>query len=198
MDEGGDADGADPRRADADVGASGPAPEWPVEASRVAWRTDYFTAGTDDVRRPPGEVAPYHWLAPADGVAVVARDGADLVLIEGYRPRVRGRFLECPGGAVDGDESATAAARRELREETGYVAGDVELLGSYCPSPWLRTTQHAVLATDLSPGEATPEPGEHHEVRLLPAEDAVAAVREGPTAGWTLTALLLAREEGAI
>jgi ADP-ribose pyrophosphatase len=171
---------------------------WPVEESRVDWRTDWFEAGTDRVRRPSGETAPYHWLDPGDGVSVVARYDSKLVLLDGYRPRLRDRYLECPGGGVDGDESPTAAGARELREETGYVAGDVELLGTYSPSVWLRMTQHVVFATDLSPGAATPEPGEHHRVRLLPPETALARVRAGPTAGWTLAPLLLAREEEVI
>ncbi|HXR14102.1 MAG TPA: NUDIX hydrolase [Solirubrobacteraceae bacterium] len=36
-----------------------------------------------------------------------------------------------PGGFVEGDERVAVAAARELREETGIEAGELELLGVY-------------------------------------------------------------------
>jgi ADP-ribose pyrophosphatase len=171
-------------------------PEWPVVESRVEWETDYVVGGVDVVERPDGEHGRYYWLDVSDSVTVVAIDDGDLVLVEQYRPRLRERFLECPGGGIDGEESVETAARRELREETGFVADSLTHRRSYRQSGWLRTTTHVVVARDLAPGPEEPEDGEFLDVHVLPVEETLDRVRRGSAAGWTLIALLVAREAG--
>jgi 8-oxo-dGTP pyrophosphatase MutT (NUDIX family) len=59
-------------------------------------------------------------------VFVVSDDGA-LLLLRGTDPARpdAGTWWMTPGGGVDDGETAEAAARRELREETGFAAGDL-------------------------------------------------------------------------
>src|SRR5262249_51885584 len=59
----------------------------------------------------------------------VVKQGAVLILRRAHAPR-RGR-LDIPGGFMDAGESIEAAARRELREETGLRVGRLEWLGFY-------------------------------------------------------------------
>src|SRR5690606_17376824 len=67
------------------------------------------------------------WRNPTVGVAVVLRD-ADAVLL-GRRARGARAGLWCiPCGHVEWDEDVRAAARRELREETGLDAELGEVL----------------------------------------------------------------------
>jgi len=77
---------------------------------------------------------PYYMLDVADYVAVVARtrDGR-ILLVRQHRPVVGHDSIELPSGHVDPGETPEAAARRELREETGAIAHDVELLGTLVP-----------------------------------------------------------------
>ncbi len=74
-------------------------------------------------------------------VAVIAlHDDGRLVLVEQFRPPIDASVLELPAGLVgdiDGAESMATAARRELEEETGYVAREWVPLGSACSSPGL-------------------------------------------------------------
>lgn len=175
------------------------ASEWPLLDTVVEYETPYFESGYDLVERPDGVRGRYYWLHPPDAATVVAVTGAgEVVLVEQYRPRQRRRLLECPGGAVDAGESAREAGRRELREETGYRAGELEVLTEYYPSGWDRYSRTVLAATDLTPGDPAHDEGEFIEVRTLDPEAALARAREPPAHGWLLTPLLLARDAGVI
>lgn len=99
----------------------------------------------------------------AGGVMIVAvTPEGKLLLVEEQRPPVGGRVLSLPAGLV-GDEASgedpREAAARELREETGYVAPRLELLGGGPSSPGLASeTVSFFLARDArKAGEPTAE-----------------------------------------
>lgn len=154
--------------------------------------------GYDTLERPDGKTVRRCWFDPPDAVAIVARTGDELVLIEEYRPRLGERVLSCPAGRMEPGESYESAAKRELYEETGYRAGNVELLETYYPSAGMRKQRAVVFASDLMAGDQHLESDEFIDVRTVSASDAIDAVRTGPTCGWGLPPLLLAREEGLI
>lgn len=72
----------------------------------------------------------------ADWVNVVALDARQRVLmVSQFRYGTRAVTLEIPGGAIDGDESPLAAAKRELIEETGFEADYWLEVGTVEPNP---------------------------------------------------------------
>ncbi|WP_135365216.1 NUDIX hydrolase [Halosimplex halophilum] len=175
--------------------------EWPVREEVVAWETPFCEAGYDVVERPDGTEGEYYWLASADAAAAVAvTDDDELVLVEQYRPRYRRRSLGLPAGFVEDGEDPEAAAARELREETGFVADDLSHLETHTLSPWTRYVRHLYVATGLDRGERDLDDGEYVDVETVPADEAVDRLRgrEGVSEGITLTGLLLAREEGLL
>ncbi|MDH3604276.1 MAG: NUDIX hydrolase, partial [Candidatus Tectomicrobia bacterium] len=60
----------------------------------------------------------------------------DVIFVRQYRHGVGSILLELPGGTFDpAQESAEAAAQRELREETGYVAQHIVRLATIHDNP---------------------------------------------------------------
>jgi ADP-ribose pyrophosphatase len=93
----------------------------------TAFSTPWFDLVAKTMR--PGE-APYYSLRLPDYAAIIAITNDRRVLaVRQYRPALERYALEFPSGIVDPGESPDAAALRELREETGYEAAELEPLG---------------------------------------------------------------------
>jgi len=111
-------------------------------------------------------------------MVAVTREG-EIVLVEQHRPAVKRRVLELPAGLVGdvgGDRDEKRAARRELREETGFRAHRVEPVVAIPSSAGL-TDETTVLyrCTGLRRvGEGGGIDGENIKVHLVPVEKAAA------------------------
>lgn len=109
---------------------------WETVESEVAYTCEGFDVVSQTVALPDGTEAAFDYLAEGDSVVVVpfASDG-DVIVIEEWRQAVERVNRGFPAGSVErGDDDLRAAARRELREETGYEAGSVAHLTSVEPA----------------------------------------------------------------
>jgi ADP-ribose pyrophosphatase len=104
-------------------------------------------------------------------VAIVAVDADErVVLVRQERPAVGGPLLELPAGKLDPGEEPLAAAKRELREETGLHGGEwAEAAAVYASPGFTDERFHLFVATGLSEGEAEPDEGEELEIVRVPA-----------------------------
>lgn len=74
-----------------------------------------------------------------------------VVLIRNRRMSVPADLWELPAGTLEKDEQPLLCAARELEEETGYAAGNIELLGRFHTSPGMTNElMHAFAARNLS------------------------------------------------
>lgn len=109
---------------------------------------------------------------PGSAVVLVVDENERVLLVRQYRLPARKRIWELPAGKIDEGETALAAAKRELREETGYRAGRWKKLASYWASPgFLAERMNVYLATELAPGEAAPMEDERIEMRWFTGEE---------------------------
>ena len=174
-------------------------PEWPVIESTIEYETGWYTGGYDLVEQPDGSTKRYYWAELPPAAVVVAVTDGQLVFVEQYRPAIRETQLELPAGIVEAGESFTAAAARELQEETGFAADSLELLDDFwCSTGVLRHRRGLVFAEALTPAERTLDSNEFLEIYAVPVEDALDIAREPPTNDATLEGLLLAKNAGLI
>src|SRR5262249_27172272 len=85
-----------------------------------------------------------------------------------------------PAGSLEPGENKLAAAKRELREETGYTAARWQRALSFYVSPgFLTETMDVFLARGLKKGKAEPEDDERIVTRFLPLTQAVSMAMTG-------------------
>jgi ADP-ribose pyrophosphatase len=96
----------------------------------IAFSTPFFEVVAKTMSE--GEL-PFYSLRLPDYASTVAMVDGCILLVEQYRPAVEKVTLELPSGLVDPGETPAEAAKRELLEETGYVAAEIEVLGALLP-----------------------------------------------------------------
>ena len=144
-----------------------------VLASQVVFRGRVFEVTRDRVREPNGITAIREVIRHSGSVVILAVDNsadeARVLLERQYRYAAEDYMLELPAGRIDQGESALAAAKRELLEETGYTARRWKKALFFYPSPgFLEETMTVYLAQGLTPGKAQPEVDEKIEHNLVP------------------------------
>lgn len=143
-----------------------------------------FDVFRHDVHREPLAPRTIHTFETAhDWCNVVAiTPDQQVIMVRLQRFGIDGPSLEIPGGLIDPGEQPIDAARRELREESGYDAASLVPLGSVYANPALQPTRlHMFLATDCTPhpaGQALEEL-EDCELVLVPLAELDEWLRRG-------------------
>ena len=130
------------------------------------------------------------------GVCVLALDDEGRALLVSQFRYPHERVLrEIPAGKLEKGEDPAAAARRELREETGAVAAKWESLGEIYPTPaYCGEIIRMYLARELSFGETALDEGEFLEVERIDFNTLVEQVLAGEIRdAKTVAAVLKAR-----
>lgn len=93
-----------------------------------------------------------HSLMRSAVMIVPLLDNETLLLIREYGAGIEEYTLGFPKGALDKGEAVLEGANRELKEEVGYGAHQLEQLKTFSNSPgYMSSRMHLVLAQDLYP-----------------------------------------------
>ena len=153
---------------------------WKTLGSRYLYQSRWFSVRQDDVRLDDTDLTYTFVEHPGYAMVVPLLDDGRVLLEKIYRYSIQDVLLECPSGGLDG-EQPEVAARRELREETGWVAERLDPLGSFYASHGISDERFFVyLATELrDTGQVQREVTEDIELAFVPFGEAVAMAGDG-------------------
>ncbi|MEA5388532.1 NUDIX hydrolase [Haloarculaceae archaeon H-GB11] len=155
---------------------------WNTLAQSIAYTCEGFDVVNESVRLPDGTDAEFDYIAEGESVVVLpfTTDG-EVVVIEEWRQAVERVNRGLPAGSMeDHDDHPEQAVHRELEEETGYVAGDVDHLTTVEPANgFADAVFHYYVATDCEPsGDQQLDYNESISVDTTTFEDLLDAARE--------------------
>ncbi|MGB3542386.1 NUDIX hydrolase [Rubrivirga sp.] len=159
---------------------------WTTLGSEILVDRWWMKLRQDRVLLPDGNVLDeYHVVEYPDWVCVLAlTSGAEAVLVEQYRYGIDRVILELPAGMIDPGEDPLEAARRELREETGFEGEQWDRLGRLAVEPGRHTNYgHVYVARGCTRvGEPVLDATENLEVRVVEAKSLASRVERGEIA----------------
>ena len=149
-------------------------------ASESAYKGRIFDIRIDTIRE--GDVEYKREIVVHRGSAVIVpvfEDGT-VALVRQYRHAAGKYILELPAGSLESGEDPRTCALREIEEEIGYKAANVELITEFYVSPGFLTEKMFVfLATGLTETAQNLEIDELIEVERISLSEALELIRSG-------------------
>jgi ADP-ribose pyrophosphatase len=155
-----------------------------------------FDVAKVHIRLPNGRERHYDLVQHADSVTIIPIDENNQVhFVTQYRIGANKALLELPAGVLDEGEEPWLCARREIREEIGMDAKQIQELGRFYLAPGYSNEYMTVfLATGLYHSPLNPDADEFLEVLTIPIAEVYRKARSGEiNDGKTLAALCLAQ-----
>ena len=103
-----------------------------------------------------------------------------VMLVRQFRKPAEEFLLEAPAGKMEAGEMPEAAALRELQEEIGYTAGQLDPLATFYSEPALCTQRmHVFLGRDLTPARLSADDDEFIGVQKVALDQVEALIADG-------------------
>ena len=136
----------------------------------------------DNIVLPNGSRSTREYVKHLGASAVVAVDDNGRIVVERqFRYPFHKELLEIPAGKLDyAGEDPLEAAKRELREETGIIAGRMEYLGPFYPTcAYSDEVIHLYWAKDLEYGKRDLDEDESINVEMIDLKTFVDMILSG-------------------
>lgn len=135
----------------------------------------------DEVELPNGKQAKREIVRHPGAVAIIAITPEQrMVMVRQFRKPLEKTILEIPAGKLEKGEDPLACAKRELIEETGYRAEEMEFVSKFYTSPgFADELLYIYKGLFLTVGEAKPDHDEFVELVELTLEQAFEKIQSG-------------------
>lgn len=155
---------------------------WQCLDSRVVYENPWINVRHENVITPGNTAGIYgvvHFKGTAVGVVPIDDEG-NTWLVKQTRYTLGFETLEIPEGGAPKGEAPIDCARRELLEEVGLLAGDIQpLLRLHLSNSVTDERAEVFVARQLTVGATAAEATEDITVVKLPLRDAIAKVLSG-------------------
>lgn len=151
-----------------------------ILSSEPIYQGRIFDVRIDTIRE--GEIEYKREIISHKGSAVIVPVFADntVALVRQYRHAAGKHLLEIPAGSLETGEDPQTGAIRELEEEIGVVAENIEKIAEFYVSPGFLTEKMFVyLATGLTETAQDLEDDEIVEVVRIPLTKAIEMIQSG-------------------
>ncbi len=155
--------------------------KWEVISSEYVLESPWYRLRRDACRLPDGTVVESYYVREHAGFSVTfaITPAYEVVFTRQYKHGIGDFVLELPGGMLEPGEDAAQCARREVEEETGFVAPQFELVAEFTTDPTSSTGRFSLfIARDAVPtGSPRPEATEDVDTVLVPIDQVLDQVR---------------------
>ncbi|MGA2130695.1 MAG: NUDIX hydrolase [Bryobacteraceae bacterium] len=152
-----------------------------IVSSREVYTCGLFRVTEEEATDPTGFLIKRSIVRHIGSAVMMAVDDKKrILLVRQFRLPAGKNLWELPAGRLDEGETPLQAARRELKEETGYKARTWKRLAAFWPSPgYVAERMTIFLATGLTAGEAQPMDDERIECRWFTRPELDGMIRAG-------------------
>ena len=167
-----------------------------VVSSKTVFRGRAFNVRQDQVRLLDGKVVQLDIVDHENAVTMIPVDSSRLVcFIRQYRHAAEKNLLELPAGVMEKGETPEISAQREMREEIGMAAHQLQRIGGFFLAPGYSTEyMHVFLATHLYESPLPADETEVLHIEKVPLDQVAHLVETGQIQdAKSLAALNLAR-----
>ncbi|HAL09189.1 MAG TPA: ADP-ribose pyrophosphatase [Staphylococcus sp.] len=96
----------------------------------------------------------------------------EVIVVEQFRKAMEKTLIEIPAGKLEVGEERESAAKRELEEETGYIADKLELIGEVYGCPGFCNEKVSIyIANDLKEGKVNLDEDEFLHLSKIPIDN---------------------------
>ncbi len=150
-------------------------------STRILFENPFWEYHLDKYELPGGEEADYHLVHTRGSTIIIPVDNEGrITLIRQFRYPNDAVSLEFPGGGIKPDITPGENARQELREETGYKAGSIKLIGQF--NPFNGVTDeicNVFVAVDLEYTGVEPDESEEFEIIKIDKDEIIDKIKTG-------------------
>ena len=152
-----------------------------IISSREVFNSKIFTVSEEVATDPDGfEIHRAIVRHPGSAVMMAVDDKQRILLVRQFRLPALQDLWELPAGKLDPGEQPLEAAKRELREETGFEGRKWTELCSFWPSPgYVAEKMDIFLAEDLTEGKQELMDDERIKIQWFDATEVAEMIRRG-------------------